>query len=575
MRERALAWIASRRPWHFALAALALASPALFLPLALDDLWLRANLVRTPRLAPLLRPPWDLFSFYTEPEATRALRDLGVAPWWTDELVRLRFFRPLSSATHWLDYALFDGNVVVQHAQGVMLYALVVALAARLYGELLESRAAAGLAGALFVVAPGHAMTLAWVSNRNALVAAALALGAVLAHLAAMRAARRGAAVGPTLFALALLGGEAAVSALAFVIAFELHLARDALTARASRLAPFVVVLAAWQLAYRALGFGAHRSGVYLDPGAAPGQFLAELPRRAAILAGHLLGALPADLYVMAPEGARPAVLFAFVIALALGSAALTSIVRELRAARALATAMALALVPACATFPSGRLVLLASVASSALVALAVAGGLVAAAQARHRAVALVLLTLHGALALPAFAAGLALVKRLDDAVAALSTSLPDAPAGERRCAVVVHGSMLANGYLGVDRDARGLASPAGLLVLAPNTRRVVVAQTAGGALDVRFPDGLYGSSYLTLLTRDRAHPMDVGHAVEHPCGTVLVRETTADGVPSRVTFEPHGPAPLYLVSEKGRLARLSLPPEGVERAFDAQGLLP
>src|SRR5262245_54588359 len=95
--RRARRLLAVARPRTALLLALVIGLPTLLLPRAMDDHWLHAHFGRTNRLALAHRPWWDLFSFYAGEESTRFLRDEGFAVWWTDEAVRIRFFRPLTS----------------------------------------------------------------------------------------------------------------------------------------------------------------------------------------------------------------------------------------------------------------------------------------------------------------------------------------------------------------------------------------------------------------------------------------------------------------------------------------------
>src|ERR1700689_2165002 len=94
---RAIAWIV-------ALGVL-LMTPALGTGLQADDFVHAVVLRKLPTVAPP-EGSLDLFRFANgDPRVGRALMDAGEFPWSADEHVRFAFFRPLSAATHVLDYA--------------------------------------------------------------------------------------------------------------------------------------------------------------------------------------------------------------------------------------------------------------------------------------------------------------------------------------------------------------------------------------------------------------------------------------------------------------------------------------
>src|SRR5262245_62022435 len=52
--------------------------------------------------------PWNLFRFMVgDPVVTGKRIHDGILPWWTESRIRLAFFRPLSSATHVMDHAVW------------------------------------------------------------------------------------------------------------------------------------------------------------------------------------------------------------------------------------------------------------------------------------------------------------------------------------------------------------------------------------------------------------------------------------------------------------------------------------
>ena len=102
-----------RWPWVAALLGVLLASSSLGSGLVLDD-HLHRFVVELYLRGEGPGAWWDLYVAAEGDEAlTRARIELGFAPWWTAPDLRVQFLRPLSAATHYLDYALWpdaDGD---------------------------------------------------------------------------------------------------------------------------------------------------------------------------------------------------------------------------------------------------------------------------------------------------------------------------------------------------------------------------------------------------------------------------------------------------------------------------------
>jgi len=106
---RIRAWLAHRYlPLHLAGLGMLLCLPALGLGWHTDDHVHRAILTGLPGLDDNARAVPELFVFVrSETGEIQRQIDLGILPWWTSDELHLAFFRPLSAATHWLDYRLW------------------------------------------------------------------------------------------------------------------------------------------------------------------------------------------------------------------------------------------------------------------------------------------------------------------------------------------------------------------------------------------------------------------------------------------------------------------------------------
>lgn len=262
--------------------ALVLSTPALAAPLVADE-HLQALRWREADVAGFLRDAF-VFASGDADEARARMEHLGT--WWAPPDFRVAFFRPLAAATHALDLWLWPDGAVLMHAHTLLwLAALLVALDA-LYRRFLPARAAT-LALALFAWDDARGGLLSWVANRHALIAAFFAVGALLAHDRWRRDGwRPGAWLGPALFATALSASEGALATLGIFAGHAAFVDREGtLLRRLGRLAPYVAVLAVWQVAYGAGGYGVVASGSYVHPLEAPLTYLSLVPARAAALA--------------------------------------------------------------------------------------------------------------------------------------------------------------------------------------------------------------------------------------------------------------------------------------------------
>lgn len=269
-----------RHRWIF-LALLILAGVVVYLPALraryLIDDYLHASMV--DGTFPAKRGPLDLYDFVNDADRS-VLADRGMLPWWSHPRLKIRFFRPLPSALRWADHRIFGRAPLPPHLHS-LLWWVAAALAARaLFRRFLPPRPA-WMATFIFALAPCHALPLAWLANREALVSLSfgtLALGAYV-RFREERALRH-AGLAALLFALSMSGGEYAISFGGYVLAYELFVRGDGLVRRASGLLPFAAPAAAYLVVRAKLGYGTEGSGFYSDPFREPAVFLASAPRR-------------------------------------------------------------------------------------------------------------------------------------------------------------------------------------------------------------------------------------------------------------------------------------------------------
>jgi hypothetical protein len=348
-----------RRNWIFP-ALVILAGAIVFLPALrtqylLDD-YLHASMVEGT--FPAKRGPFDLYDFVNETDRP-VLTERGMLPWWSHPRLKVRFFRPLPSALRWADQRLFGRRPLLLHLHSLLWWVAVVAAARALFKRLLPARPAL-VATLIFALAPCHALPLAWLANREALVSLSLGLLALRAYLAFRehRSAREGL-LATALFALAMSGGEYAVCLGGYILAYEIGTRGEGLLRRAVGLVPFALPTIVYLAVRARLGYGTEGSGFYSDPFREPGAFLRAAPRRLGTLLAQAWLSLDGDTIM----GSTPW----WVIALLVGGAAALFVVPLRRAldhaaegprhaARWLLLGSFLALAPVLAVVPSPRL---------------------------------------------------------------------------------------------------------------------------------------------------------------------------------------------------------------------------
>ncbi len=333
--------------------------------------------------------PLNYFTFVHTPAEVHAFVDRGPLPWWTLPELRLRFFRPLSSALIYFDHTFLGRTAWVHHVHSGLWFVLLIFAISTLYKRAIPE-ASAALALLLFTLDDAHMMPVAWLANRNSLVSAVACVFALAAHL---KWREQGWAPGRWLawlgLAVGLTGGESALAFTGYFAAYEL--VRGKGWAGAARgFAPFVGVLVVWAIVYRSLGYGAYGSGTYLDPGIDPLGYLQSAPPRLFALLGALTLNITSDLWLLLPH-TRPYLVVAGVVGTTLLATTLKGLwpllsADDRRAVRWLSLGALAALIPGLATFPLDRMLLPASVGAMGVFAIL----LRAAWQRRKRAWAVV-----------------------------------------------------------------------------------------------------------------------------------------------------------------------------------------
>ena len=556
-------------------AAVVLCVPALGGGLVADDWFHRASLASA---STLFRPGrgalLEMFNFFPADQGFLLhLRDVGMLPWWVDPDIRGGFLRPLSAATHWVDWTLVGNHPVLHHAHSLLWLAACVASASLFFRAWLGAGRVAALATLLFAIDDAHAWPASWIANRNSLVAMTFGLLAGWSYLRAREGRSRRlrvAAIG--FFAGALLAAEA--GAAAGLLLFSMELWRpEPWSHRARRLAPFVGVGVLWMIAWKLGGYGISGSGLYVDPFRSPVRFAGLLPERLGALTGALWWNLGVDFWVFLPEHVSLLLGLTFGV---VGIGALWYVVPRGRPSvqgrQALAVAF-LCLLPPCAAFPMERVLTFAGIGAAAFLALlltaALEGGLV---RWRDRAVLLwhvplsALVLLAKAVSVPAFMGQLGSV----------AEAVPTDPSVAHAQLVIVSGLEITTAYIPVERELRGIPAPAAMAVLAPASARLTVTREDDRTLRLDAAEPMFRHAIERLC---REAPLPAGTEVSTDVVTVRVLADDGEGHPTslRATFPTSLDSPLYrwLGPETGALVPFEVPAVGQSVSLGAYLPLP
>ncbi len=531
----------------------ALVAPSIGSGLAADDWFHRLVLTGSNAVGGVHHRPLDLFVFSDgNPAVGRAQQESGLIGWWADPGAALAYFRPLSAATHWLDYRLWPNAPWAMHVHSLVWFVLGLVALSRVYRRFAEPAWVAILALLLYAVDDAHGFVVSWIANRNALITLALGLPVLVLH---DRGRRQGAAssrwFATALFFVALFAGESAVAVGGYLVAYAAFLEPGPWKRRAASLLPYMVAFVVWRVIYAGLGYGTHGSGLAIDPIHEPVAFIHALAVRLPILLVAQFALPPSDLWEVFQTIAPwlPTVVYVGALVLLASIAwTLAPLMRREPAVRFWALGTLLAALPACSQVPSDRLLLYTGVGAQALVARFLAAVLrrepwtksSTLASVGTGAVAALFVVLHLVIAplwLPLRSRGPADV---DSMLSLADRTLPRDPAVARKTVVLVNPPADAfAGYVMMKRAATGVVRPGRLRWLATGASDMVVERLDTRSLRVELKDGFL-SLASERMQRSSGNPMLVGYTVSLSGMTVRVTKVTADLRPKEIiaTFD-------------------------------------
>ena len=567
-----------RLPVILALVAMALVVPSLGSGWVMDDHFHRLKLTGSERFPVLFDGSWDMFRFMDgDVERTRHMMDLGSIPWWTYPEIVAQFWRPITTLTHKLDYLLWPESAAMMHAQNLLWFGALVIAVTLLYRRLMGATLVAGLAALLYAIDDAHSVPSGWIANRNGLVAALFGVLAMICHDKWRRDGWRiGWILGPTLLAVSLFAKEAGVAVAGYLFAYAVVLDRSTWRRRVVSLIPYAVVIAGWRIAWVTQGNGLHGVGLYIDPASEPVRFMAAMVTRVPLLLAGQFAIPPSDTFILFPDRVAQVAGVVFLILLVGLGWVLAPCVRRDRVMQFFALGMFCAIVPACATFPSDRLLSYVGIGAMGLIARFVQVGSGSGAPPMmssplHRGttsvvwlfIAVHLVISPFSLFIRSFAPSGP--KWLFDQLH-VRTPL-DASVENQDVVIVNPPSVFHAMYLPVLRELHDQPVPRHTRALAPGAFGVSITRLDEHTLVIA-PGRHYLSWGFHRLFRNRNHPFALGDRVELAGMTAEIIALTESDDPTEVAF--HFDAPLedaslrWLRYENGEFVAFVPPPVGV-----------
>lgn len=556
-----------------AVLAVVVSLPSLWHGWFLDDVTFRLRMLGSPEVSERLQESsviakdasklstamFELYAFLGHKDHVQELI-AHVAPWWTYPEIRASFWRPLASLSIWLDYQLFPNSGPLQHGHSILWFAAVVFALTILYRRVMGPVWAAALAALLYVLDESYYMTVAFMANRNALMALFFGILAILMHDRWRQSKEAKFAVVSVLFlALSLLSAEAGIATLAYLAAYALALDRDTWRRKIVSLAPYFVLIVFWRVVYGSLGYGTYGSGMYIDPGSEPLRFAAAmLERLPVLLFGQLVGP-SADMYYCFNHSVRFKILLSVAGLLVLWLIVLLPLLGRDRRLRFWLLGMVFATVPICACMASSRNLMFVGVGAMGLVAQFVASLTRKDALPKWRlwsasawACCAVLLFANlvggvfGRVSVPMYYRGF---MRLAEAT--FRMELPEQVEKQDLIVVNAPAPLFLAGLPGVN-VLEGKPVPRSLRALAPAFSPLEVVRTEDKAITLRARSGsiffseprqdvighwVYFVEEFNAALRDASHPLQTGQRIDVGTLSIEIKHLGEDNQPMEVAF--------------------------------------
>ncbi|MCF6284112.1 MAG: hypothetical protein L3K26_02845, partial [Candidatus Hydrogenedentes bacterium] len=533
------------------LLAFCLTIPSLFVGFATDDHNLRAVFQGYPGMEEVEQAPWDAFRFhFSEDAETRQTRmDRGLLPWWTGTETHTAFMRPLSSLSHWLDYALFGDVAWPMHLHSMLLFAGLLLLVGALYRNLMAPGVVAVLALLLYGIDDARGLPVGWLSARNSLLTAIFGILTLYCHDRFRRDGRAwGLPAGLAALCVGLLCGEAAVSIGGYLFAYALFMDPGKFRRGFLSLLPYGAVVVLWRIVYQHLGYGAYGSGAYVNPTDEPLLFLYRIAERLPLLFFGAFGLPDCTFYNFLPAPWNAVYYGVAVVFVAIVLCVLWPQLKSDSTSRFWLLGMTLSALPACLTSPQDRMLMFPALGGMALIATFFSRMLSqdnkrATLPRYQRMMATFWTGAHLVLAPVLLLVTSYMLAFLEDAGREAFQNLPQEDTIADETLVLVH---TMNDLMGVGtpilRSSLRQPVPKHTYMLSAGNQAIAVERTDEHTLVLRPEGGYLLPTWAELFRSAELEPFAAGDTVGLDGLMVTVLEVQADGRPAAVQFRFDAP---------------------------------
>jgi len=575
--------------------------PTLDLGASFDDFYhqafIESHLKSSPDFPLMPRPWWDLFN-YSGPGGSREVRygiSIGKYPWWTEPQLRLAFFRPLSTISHYFDYIAWPKSFRLMHAHNILWYIGILIVLGVYFRRIIPIGWAAGLALIFYCVDEARVESVAWIASRNTLMTTFFSIITLICYDKWRRDGWRwGSIATPVLYVISNLCSEGALGLWAHFIAYAWFLDRATPVKRVVSLLPVFSISIVWRLVYTALGYGTYATFYYFDPINSPLRYLRDLPDRLLICYSELLYFYPRNDYFGGAVGGADVDRFIFILRLLIVPTTwvLVSMMRSSREARYWVVSALLMCIPLSTVFPVPRLFLFASISSCPLIAQAIALAvsyfkrstdstprplfrilMARFTQALTVLLAVLWLGVHLVIA-PFFG-----FMRLDSFRTTLhygkahADFIPSGPEISDKTMVIINTPDLYPTIFSIARRKDGKPIyPEPTIIIAETTHAFILRRESKTRLSMHQNGGFFTNPY-SLFVRDVTFPLPEGYQVKQLDFLFTVARVTEDGRPLVVRIDHpdlDSKNLIWVVWNGQKFTRISLPPVGKSYGYPA-----
>lgn len=254
--------------------------------------------------------PLTLYRFADgNPRHMSALISAGFQPWFSTLDRKMNMCRHLSSGFTALNYQIAGVNPVGYVLHSVLWYLVLIVLMGFLVRRIVPGSGAGAthpvsfITVIIFAVAFRNAFIITYGGARWLLITIAFGLAGLLTHIKWREEGwKPGRYLSLIAFLLAMLAGEAWLSMLAYLAAYELFGTSDPLKKKISALLPTAVMAFIYLVLYRLMNYGTANLAAYTNPFNDPIGFISALPLKVAAMLGDmffglmsLFGVVPAS----------------------------------------------------------------------------------------------------------------------------------------------------------------------------------------------------------------------------------------------------------------------------------------